>query len=344
MRFGYFYDFRNMPRYHRDQREIYAEGFEHMRAAERLGFASLWAPEHHLTEDGYNPAPLPLLAAMAARTERVQLGTAVLLLPFHHPVLVAEEAAVVDNLSGGRLVLGVALGYRVSEFANLGVDRRGRGARLEEGIEVIRRCWTEERFSFHGRHFQLRDVACAPRPVQRPHPPIVLGARSPAAAVRAARLGLPLMPMGDLPAIHRAWVDAVAQTGAHPAPGQETYSMIAVYPTTDPEREWAELAPYLVEEAVSLRRWNTEAADNPVDVQHGSGDDRDEVERLERSRAIVGEPAYCVRRVEEWAAQAGIDHAILYKGTVSGLPLDRRLEHMELFAREVMPALAGPHR
>src|SRR5262245_12350788 len=201
MKFGFMYNFRNSPRFPTPRPRLYAEAFAHMQAAEALGFASVWVPEHHLSEDGYNPAPLPLLAAMAVQTSRVAIGTSVLLLPFHHPVRVAEEAAAVDNLSNGRLILGLGLGYRLAEFARYGIDRRTRGGRMEEGLDILRRCWTEDRFSFAGRYFQLQDVALGVKPVQKPHPPLVLGARGPRAAERAARLGLSLMPTGDVGAV-----------------------------------------------------------------------------------------------------------------------------------------------
>jgi probable F420-dependent oxidoreductase len=340
MRFGYYYDFRNLPRYHRDRRLIYSEAFEHMQAAERLGFASLWVAEHHLTEDGYNTAPFPMLAAMAARTSRVKLGTSVLLLPFHHPVVVAEEAAVVDNLSDGRLILGLGLGYRISEFINLGVDRKTRGARADEGIEIIFRCWTEDRFSYSGRYYQLRDVASGMKPVQQPHPPIVIGARSPKAALRAAHFGLQLMPMGDLESIYTTWAGAMAERGAD-TEAMETYSMVGVYPTDDPEREWAEIGDYIVEEGVSLRQWNHEAADSQIALQRGSGEDRQELARQERSRVIIGEPAYCVEQLRRWAAAAHVNHVILYKGLWSGLPIERALKHQDRFAREVLPQLSA---
>src|SRR5262245_23984771 len=129
MKFGFMYNFRNSPRFPTPRPRLYAEAFAHMQAAEALGFASVWVPEHHLSDCGYNPAPLPLLAAMAVQTTRVTIGTSVLLLPFHHPVRVAEEAAAVDNLSNGRLVLGMGLGYRLAEFEGYGIDRRSRGGR-----------------------------------------------------------------------------------------------------------------------------------------------------------------------------------------------------------------------
>ncbi len=132
----------------------------------------MWLSEHHFLEDGYLPSLLPIAAAAAARTKRLLIGTSVLLLPFHNALRVAEDAAVVDIISGGRFMLGVGLGYRLEEFRTFGVPVKERVARLEEGLEVIRRAWTQERVTFHGRYYHLDGVTVTPKPVQQPHPPI----------------------------------------------------------------------------------------------------------------------------------------------------------------------------
>ena len=119
--------------------------------ADQLGFDGVWLSEHHLTGDGMLPAPLVMAAALAARTERIRIGTNILGLPVHHPLRVAEDAAVVDLLSDGRLTLGVGQGYSEREFAAFGVDRRRRGALLEEGVRAIRTAWSEVTPRPHGR-------------------------------------------------------------------------------------------------------------------------------------------------------------------------------------------------
>src|SRR5262249_36558285 len=142
--------------------------------ADAHGFAGVALAEHHFIEDGYLPAPLVAAAAIAARTRRLHIRLTVLLLTLRHPVQVAEEAALVDILSGGRLVLMVGAGYRENEFAAYGIAREERLGRMAEGIEIIRRCWEEEDFDFEGRFWRLSNVRVMPKPVQRPRPRILM--------------------------------------------------------------------------------------------------------------------------------------------------------------------------
>src|SRR5438067_12462356 len=162
MRFGLVYDFRNPAPWRRPFPQLYQELLEQIAYAEELGFDDIWITEHHFVEDGYCPSALVAAAAIAARTTRVRIGTWVLLLPLHNALRVAEDAAVVDNLSGGRLDLGVGLGYRLEEFAAFGVERRHRRGRMDEGCEVIRRAWSEDGWSFEGRHCHLQSVSVYP--------------------------------------------------------------------------------------------------------------------------------------------------------------------------------------
>jgi probable F420-dependent oxidoreductase len=164
----------------------YRDVVELTRLAEQLGFDSVWVSEHHGAGDGYLPSLLPMLAGLATVTERVQLGTGVLLTPFHHPLRLAEDAAVVDLLSGGRLVLGLGLGWREEEFRMFDVPIRERVARTVETVEVLRRAWTGERFSFEGRVFSFDDVLVTPAPADG-RVPIYLGGHVEAAVRRAGR-------------------------------------------------------------------------------------------------------------------------------------------------------------
>ena len=189
MELGVLYDLRNPPSSGISNAEIYAETLEHIEAMEALGFDVVWLTEHHFIDDSYLPATLTMAAAVAARTERVTIGTAVLLLPLHDPLKVAEEAAVVDLLSGGRLRLGLGLGYKLQEFEVFGVDRRHRRGLMEEGVEVIRRAWADGPFTYEGRHHRYHDLDVTPKPAQRPGPEIWLAGRDPVPAERAARLG-----------------------------------------------------------------------------------------------------------------------------------------------------------
>src|ERR1051326_1812512 len=162
--------------------------------AERLGFSSVFLVEHHFTGFGQVSASLNLLSYLAARTERIRLGTAVVVLPWHNPVLVAEEAATLDLLSNGRLDFGVGKGYRESEFAGFCIPPAEATERFDEAIEVIRKAWTlNDRFSHHGTRWHFENVVVEPAPVQRPHPPLWLGAGSEESIRRAAREGYNLL-------------------------------------------------------------------------------------------------------------------------------------------------------
>ena len=166
----------------------YRETLELVRLAERVGFDSAWVSEHHGSSDGYLPSLLTMLAAFAAVTERIELGTGVVLTPLHDPLRLAEDAAVVDQLSGGRLILGIGNGWREEEFRMFGASRAERGARTEETIEVLRRAWTGRRFSFEGQTLRYDRVKVTPPPARPGGPPILLGGYDRKAVVRAGRL------------------------------------------------------------------------------------------------------------------------------------------------------------
>jgi probable F420-dependent oxidoreductase len=166
----------------------YREMLELVRLAEALGFDSAWVSEHHGASDGYLPSLLPVLAAFAAVTERMRLGTGVVLAPLHDPLRLAEDTAVVDQLSGGRLILGLGAGWRDEEFRMFGAPRSERAQRTTETIEILRRAWTGRRFSFEGRCFRYERVRVTPPAAQAGGPPIFLGGYAEAAVRRAGRL------------------------------------------------------------------------------------------------------------------------------------------------------------
>ena len=157
-----------------DNRGLTTSIFRKPCLAEELGYDHVCTTEHHFYDDAWSPSLLPILSAIAQRTRRIRLGTFIIILPFHHPVRVAEDAATVDILSKGRLDLGVGQGYVVSEFESFRIARNQRGGRVEEGVELIRRCFTEENFSFDGKYYQMKNVNLTPKPVQKPYPPIGL--------------------------------------------------------------------------------------------------------------------------------------------------------------------------
>jgi probable F420-dependent oxidoreductase len=163
-------------------------------AAEEQGYDWINVTEHHVAADGYLPALFVLLAAMAAQTERIRLSTGMLILTLHNPLRVAEEAAVLDIISGGRLTLGVAAGYREVEFEAMQVDYHTRGRRFVESLELMRLAWTGEPFTFSGEIFQFPELVVRPVPIQRPAIPLWLGGTTEVALRRVVRRGAPVFP------------------------------------------------------------------------------------------------------------------------------------------------------
>ncbi|MCZ7526783.1 MAG: LLM class flavin-dependent oxidoreductase [Acidimicrobiia bacterium] len=182
--------------YPRSLPDLYEAQIEYAQAAEELGFDGIALTEHSFWYDGYCPSLLPTVAAIGERTKSIGLMIGALLLPQHDPLKVAEECAVVDRLSGGRLILGFGAGYRLEEFLGHGVPEGRWGARLFEAMEVVRLALTQERFSFSGEFYRYEDVSVATRPLQRDPDLWVCGGVKPWAARGAGRRGWPLLIAG----------------------------------------------------------------------------------------------------------------------------------------------------
>jgi alkanesulfonate monooxygenase SsuD/methylene tetrahydromethanopterin reductase-like flavin-dependent oxidoreductase (luciferase family) len=200
--------------------EIYADALAIAEEAERLGFDGVWVSEHHFTDDGYMSALLPVLAAIAARTQRVALGTNVALAPMYHPLRLAEDAAVVDLLSGGRLLLGLAIGYRDAEFDAFGVPKRDRVARLVECVDVCRKAWTGAPFDHAGPLVSAEGLTVRPAPTGPPE--IWLGGWVDAAIERAAAIAdgyiSPVGAVDDTRQRLKVLDEATARLGKPPLP------------------------------------------------------------------------------------------------------------------------------
>jgi probable F420-dependent oxidoreductase len=258
LEFGVLYDFRNPPGSGLSDAEVYAETMDHIAAVEHLGFDVVWITEHHFIDDAYLPSVLPMCAAVAMRTSRITIGTAVLLLPLHDPLRIAEDSAVVDVLSNGRFRLGVGLGYKLQEFEVFGKDRRQRPSMLEEGIAVMRGAWADEPLTFEGRHYRYRDVNVTPKPVQRPGIPVWLAGRAEAPVRRAARIGDgTIVTAGfDIFATYLGARDEYGRTG--PA---NLCTFAFTYPAADPERAMAELGAAAGYRMANYVQWYGQAGD-----------------------------------------------------------------------------------
>ncbi len=194
MQFGLFGGARTKRSVGIEDSQGYESFIEYVIEADKLGFKQLFMVEHHFTGQGQVSASMTVLAYLAARTRNIRLGTAVVVLPWHNPVLVAEQAATLDLLSGGRVDFGVGKGYRQAEFNGFCMAMEEATPRFDEAMEVIRKAWTSEgRFSHHGKLWNYQDIVVEPEPLQRPHPPLWLAAGSPDSVRRAAREGYNLL-------------------------------------------------------------------------------------------------------------------------------------------------------
>lgn len=218
------------------EHEMVKRQMEVMVEAEDLGFDSLWPAEHHFSEYGYLGAPQVSLAAVAARTKRIRLGTGVVVLPFHNPIRIAEDFALLDLMSDGRVSLGVGRGYQPIEYKGFGLDQANSRQMFEEALDIVKLAWTQEAFSYHGRFYKFDDISVRPKPLQQPHPPIYAAAISPDSFERIGRMGHNLLAsaiFGSSPEQIKAGIDNYKrgrkEAGLDPEGGQIA-CLLMIYP------------------------------------------------------------------------------------------------------------------
>ncbi|MEX0783825.1 MAG: LLM class flavin-dependent oxidoreductase [Dehalococcoidia bacterium] len=325
--FGLWYDFRNPPQWQRPVGELYARTLDHIVYAERLGFDTIWTSEHHFIEDAYSPSLLPICAAIAARTTRVRIGTNILLLPFHDPLRIAEDAATVDAISGGRFDLGVAVGYKNEEFEGFDIPRKHRAPRMEEAVEVIRAAWAPGTFSFAGKHFTYNGVNVTPKPVQDPMP-LWFGGFSEPAVRRAARLGDGLLAAANVIPVY---LDELERLGK-PVPPRIAITLPWAMVAEDPDAAWAEIAEHILYQRSNYARWFA-AAGTPIFGEVPASAD----ELRQRGPDIVVTPARAREIVEGVVERLPVSH-LYWWAIPPGVSPKATYRSMELFAREVMAA------
>lgn len=340
MKAGLLYTLQSPPRWEVPWTRVYAEMLEQAVAAESLGYDAIWLSEHHFLPDGYCPSLLVVAAAVAARTSRLRIGTGILLLPLHHPVRLAEDAAVADVVSNGRLTLGVGQGYREAEFAGFDIPLGERFGRTREGLALLRRLWTEERVTFQGRYWRLEDVTVTPRPVQQPHPPLWFAAVRRRAVARIGRSGgvlirPPADPLPLLCATERVYSEALGNRRPSARPlMREVY---VADDTDDARRDVEEHVLYIYGENYTawgaLGEWTAEGRYRRVTERQ---DPALTWPRLSRDRLIVGDPAVCAQELRRYRDGLGTDYLIA-RMQFPGLPHHKVLRSMELFARDVLP-------
>src|SRR5918912_4347319 len=167
--------------------DMFSRALEQAQAAEELGFRNVWLAEHHFSTYGYVGRPVQLATYLAARTSRIRVGTAVIVVPLHHPLMVAEEIATLDVLAGGRVDIGLGRGYQYYEFERLGLELDSARTRWEESVDIILKALAGEPFCYEGKLFSIPETTIFPRPIQQPHPPIWVTAQSPDSVVATVR-------------------------------------------------------------------------------------------------------------------------------------------------------------
>ena len=316
---GLYHDFRNPAPFREPWNRRYAALLEQIAWAEReLGFGGVWLSEHHFVEDGYAASTLTLAAAIAARTERLAIGTNVLVLPVHHPLRLAEDALSLDAISNGRFRLGVGQGYRAPEFAAFGSSLSERRSRFEEGIAVLQEAFTGSPFSHNGRWYSFDEVVVRPEPVRTGGPELWVGALSDPGAERAARVGA-----GFLCALPQHRDVYVAAGGDRVA--WNTSWVVA----DDPERELARIEPYLLHYGNAYIEFGTFG--DPTTIPRFA--DAASVVASGLVRALDGEAA--AREL----AQLATDPAIVdvhWWSVWPGEPVEQANERLEYVARTVV--------
>jgi len=329
VKFGYLLDFRQPSHLSRlDTAAFYAAMFEQVAYADQAGLDSMWVTEHHFTDDGYLAAVMPALAAIAARTKRVTIGTYVLLAPFYHPLRLAEDAALIDVLSNGRLRLGIGLGYRQEEFEGLQISRKERLKRTLETIDILKRAWTGEPFSFAGKYFNFREVRVLPRPISQPHPELLWGGMAPEAIRRGAKLGLSFacnLGPREIEQYHQT----LREQGKDPAAFSVVTSRL-VYIADSEEQAWREVEAPLMYQMTMYGKWLAAAGVNTAYF-------RPDPEVLRRN-GVLGPPEVVTERLRQIVTSTPMTEMAVAM-QVPGLEPSKAMRSLERFATEVLPVL-----
>jgi natural product biosynthesis luciferase-like monooxygenase protein len=328
----------------------YRETLEQAIRGEALGFESVWPVEQHFNRNlSILPCPALLLAAIAARTQTLRLGTAIVQLPLAHPLRIAEELATLDVLSGGRVECGVGRGANPIHYAGFGVPMAESRDRFIEGLEYLRQAWTQERFSFRGRFFQADDIALVPRPLQQPHPPIRIAANSVETAEFAGRTGYPIFvasninpfpKLRELVPLYRT----ARKAAGHAETSDDLTILLPLYVgenRSQIERDvapsvqhYAHLAASLVAPALAKSASEAERQKLQALLEQLS---RLTYEAVNDISGIFDTPEACVERLKQVQEEFKPDRVICWFNFGGLVPHDRVMRSMELFSSTVLP-------
>ena len=327
------------------QSRIFGEMLEQAEYAEELGFDSIWIAEHHSSRYGICPSLMPLLSHISARTKKIRIGAGVSVLPLREPISLAEESAMLDVLSKGRLDFGVGRGSADYEYGNFNIGFETRDARTQEALDVILGLWTQDDFSYQGEFYQVNELTIAPKPVQQPHPPVYMAvSRTPASVDVAVERDLPILtsfstPEADNLGLFSLYAERCAAAGKDlPVEAMPYFRFVHLEEDEASAREYPRQSMTWVRDLGGYRRTITQGDEINVDLDHWRRVRTVEPASYESEleSAYFGTPEQCVQRI----TRLRDEHGIGYFGasmSFGHMEHSKVMRSMELFAREVMP-------
>ena len=309
------------------------ESAEQVRAARDAGFSLIATGQHYLAAPYQMSTIFPLLSRLAADAGDMQVAATVILVPLHNPVELAESIATLDCITGGRFVFGIGLGYRDEEYTAFGIQRSERVGRLNEGMEIIKRLWTEDEMEYAGKYYTVPRTQLVTRPAQQPHPPIWVAANNDAAIRRAARWGYPWLinPHATVPMVAGQWTGYKEALEAAGNPVPDVLPMMReMYVAADRETAYIESQPYLEGKYAAYAAWGQDKAlpgEESFSVPY---------QDLAKDRFLLGSPDDVVSELNRYRDELGIN-MMIFRMQWPGMPQEQVLKQIELLGREVIP-------
>ena len=326
LRIGVCYDFRNPPDSGVAHQSLYSEILEQVKWLDQIGADLVWFTEHHFVDDGYLPSWIPVAGAMSAVTSHVRFGTDICLAPFNHPLRLAEDLAVLDNLSGGRVEIGLGMGYAPHEFRGFGFPVSRRVSLMNEAIEVLQHCFTGEKFSYSGKRYQFEDVIITPGYVQDGGPPLWVAAMSEAGALRAAHYNTHFLPQGLKASSFDPWVNELENSGRQ-ARDYRVGIIRSILVTDDRNTDWPLIRAAEKYRMQLYQRFFEESGE-------GFGDSGESVPQT----WIVGNEDECVEQLVNFITKFGVTD-IVTMAVPPGLRADQMTDSLQMLFTRVAPRI-----
>ena len=346
--FGVFHEFSRSPG--QSDAEAFAQSFAQIDAAERWGLDVMWLAElHFLSERSVAAAPLMLASAIASRTRRMKIGIAVQVLPLCHPLRLSEEVATLDHISGGRLIFGIGRSGFPRTYEAYGVAYGESRERFAEVLEILKRAWGNERFSFEGSHYTFRNISVVPQPLQRPHPPLRIAATSADTYPTIGAMGLPIFVAVRLGTIEELGPNIAAYRAAYRSAGHagegEVYLRVPIYVAETELAARAEPEQSIMQFYRTLGHQLEGTATRPgvraSEQRIGRGQALQTIryEDALRDKIVVGTPASVTARLKDLIAKLGLN-GVLAEINCGGLIANARvMRSLQLICNEVAPHL-----